>query len=399
MYKLVCVHCGAEYPPDAIVYNCEKCGHLLAVKYDLSKITITHEEILQRPISLWRYKEFLPVKIEPVTLQEGGTPLYHLKKLGEEMGLTNLYAKHEGMNPSGSFKDRGMTLGVSMAKQLGKNIVACASTGNTSASMAVYAAKANMPAVVLLPAGHVALGKVAQALMHGAKVISIRGNFDRALEMVHELCISHGIYLLNSINPYRLEGQKTIGFEVVDQLGCVPDRIVLPVGNAGNISAVYKGLCEWKEIGYIDRIPKMTAIQAEGAAPVVAAIKGQLPEVVVEQNPETVASAIRIGAPVNAEKALRAIRETGGTAESVTDAEILAMQRDLARYEGIGVEPASAASVAGIRKMAEMGLLDKDEKIVCVVTGHLLKDPETVIKQCAPPIEIDPTIEALLAVL
>ena len=399
MYKLVCVHCGAEYPPDAIVYNCEKCGHLLAVKYDLSKITITHEEILQRPISLWRYKEFLPVKIEPVTLQEGGTPLYHLKKLGEEMGLTNLYAKHEGMNPSGSFKDRGMTLGVSMAKQLGKNIVACASTGNTSASMAVYAAKAGMPAVVLLPAGHVALGKVAQALMHGAKVISIRGNFDRALEMVHELCISHGIYLLNSINPYRLEGQKTIGFEVVDQLGCVPDRIVLPVGNAGNISAVYKGLCEWKEIGYIDRIPKMTAIQAEGAAPVVAAIKGQLPEVIVEQNPETVASAIRIGAPVNAEKALRAIRETGGTAESVTDAEILAMQRDLARYEGIGVEPASAASVAGIRKMAEMGLLDKDEKIVCVVTGHLLKDPETVIKQCAPPIEIDPTIEALLAVL
>ncbi|WP_319379225.1 threonine synthase [uncultured Methanocorpusculum sp.] len=399
MYKLVCVHCGAEYPPDAIVYNCEKCGHLLAVKYDLSKITITHEEILQRPISLWRYKEFLPVQIEPITLQEGGTPLYHLKRLGEELGLTNLYAKHEGMNPSGSFKDRGMTLGVSMAKQLGKNIVACASTGNTSASMAVYAAKANMPAVVLLPAGHVALGKVAQALMHGAKVISIRGNFDRALEMVHEICITHGIYLLNSINPYRLEGQKTIGFEVVDQLGCVPDRIVLPVGNAGNISAVYKGICEWKEIGYIDRLPKMTAIQAEGAAPVVAAIKDQLPEVVVEQNPETVASAIRIGAPVNAEKALRAIRETGGTAESVTDAEILAMQRDLARYEGIGVEPASAASVAGIRKMAELGLLDKDEKIVCVVTGHLLKDPETVIKQCAPPIEIDPTIEALLSVL
>ncbi len=399
MYKLVCVHCGAEYPPDAIVYNCEKCGHLLAVKYDLDEITISHEELLKRPISVWRYKEFLPVKIAPVTLQEGGTPLYHLERIGEELGLDNLYAKHEGMNPSGSFKDRGMTLGVSMAKQLGKNIVACASTGNTSASMAVYAAKANMPAIVLLPAGHVALGKVAQALMHGAKVISIRGNFDRALEMVHELCITHGIYLLNSINPYRLEGQKTIGFEVVDQLGCVPDRIVLPVGNAGNISAVYKGLCEWRDVGYIDTLPKMTAIQAAGACPIVSAIKGNFPEVIVEQNPETVASAIRIGAPVNAEKALRAIRETGGTAESVTDEEILAMQRDLARYEGIGVEPASAASVAGIRKMAELGLLDRDEKIVCVVTGHLLKDPETVIKQCAPPIEIDPTIEALLAVL
>ena len=399
MYKLVCVHCGAEYPPDAIVYNCEKCGHLLAVKYDLDEITISHEELLKRPIKLWRYKEFLPVKIEPVTLQEGGTPLYHLERLGEELGLKNLYAKHEGMNPTGSFKDRGMTLGVSMAKQLGKNVVACASTGNTSASMSAYAAKANMPAIVLLPAGHVALGKVAQALMHGAKVISIRGNFDRALEMVHELCITHGIYLLNSINPYRLEGQKTIGFEVVDQLGCVPDRLVLPVGNAGNISAVYKGLCEWRDVGYIDTLPRMTAIQAAGACPIVSAIKGHLSEIVVEPNPETIASAIRIGAPVNAEKALRAIRETGGTAESVTDAEILAMQRDLARYEGIGVEPASAASVAGIRKMAEMGLLDRDEKIVCVVTGHLLKDPETVIKQCTPPIEIDPTIEALLAVL
>ncbi|MBO5431024.1 threonine synthase [Methanocorpusculum sp.] len=399
MYKLVCVHCGAEYSPDAIVYNCEKCGHLLAVKYDLDKITVTREELQSRKIGVWRYKEFLPVKIEPVTLQEGGTPLYHAKRLGEELGLKNLYVKHEGMNPSGSFKDRGMTLGVSMAKQLGKNIVACASTGNTSASMAVYAAKAGMPGVVLLPTGHVALGKVAQALMHGAKVISIRGNFDRALEMVHELCVSHGIYLLNSINPYRLEGQKTIGFEAVDQLGCVPDRFVLPVGNAGNISAVYKGLTEWKEIGFIDSLPKMTAIQAEGAMPVVNAIKGNLPEVVVEKNPETVASAIRIGAPVNAEKALRAIRETNGTAEFVTDAEILAMQRDLARLEGIGVEPASAASVAGIKKMAEQGLLDADEKIVCVVTGHLLKDPETVIKQCAAPIEIDPTIEALLSVL
>ncbi len=399
MYKLVCVHCGAEYSPDAIVYNCEKCGHLLAVRYDLDKITVTREELQSRKIGVWRYKEFLPVKIEPVTLQEGGTPLYHAKRLGEELGLKNLYVKHEGMNPSGSFKDRGMTLGVSMAKQLGKNIVACASTGNTSASMAVYAAKAGMPGVVLLPAGHVALGKVAQALMHGAKVISIRGNFDRALEMVHELCVSHGIYLLNSINPYRLEGQKTIGFEAVDQLGCVPDRFVLPVGNAGNISAVYKGLTEWKEIGYIDTLPKMTAIQAEGAMPVVNAIKGNLPEVVVEKNPETVASAIRIGAPVNAEKALRAIRDTNGTAEFVTDAEILAMQRDLARLEGIGVEPASAASVAGIKKMAEQGLLDADEKIVCVVTGHLLKDPETVIKQCAAPIEIDPTIEALLSVL
>ncbi|MDD1702975.1 MAG: threonine synthase [Methanoregula sp.] len=399
MYRLVCVHCQATYPADEIIYNCKKCGHLLKVEYPLDEITVKKSTWDSRPLTLWRYKELLPVRIDPVTLHEGGTPLYHLKRLGDEMGLKNLYAKHEGMNPSGSFKDRGMTVGVSMALQLKMKSVACASTGNTSASLAVYAAKAGIPAVVLLPAGHVALGKIAQALMHGARVISIRGNFDRALEMVHELCLTHGLYLLNSINPYRLEGQKTIGFESIDQLGCVPDRIVLPVGNAGNISAVYKGLLELEALDFIDRLPKMTGIQAAGASPVVRAIKENLPEVVPEQNPETLASAIRIGAPVNAEKALVAIRKTGGTAESVTDEEILAMQRDLARKEGIGVEPASAASVAGIRKLVEMGAIDRDEKIVCVVTGHLLKDPETVIKQCEPPTEIDADLSSLLSAL
>jgi len=315
------------------------------------------------------------------------------------MGLNHLYAKHEGMNPSGSFKDRGMTVGVSMALQLGKKSVACASTGNTSASLAVYAAKAGIPAVVLLPAGKVAVGKVAQALMHGAKVISIRGNFDRALEMVHDLCLSHGLYLLNSINPFRLEGQKTIGFEALDQLGEVPDRFVLPVGNAGNISAVYKGFLELQELGFMDRLPMMTGIQAEGSSPVVRAIHENLPEVIPELHPETVATAIRIGAPVNAEKALTAIRMTGGLAESVTDEEILMMQRDLARKEGIGVEPASAASVAGIRKLVEQGKIDRDERIVCVVTGHLLKDPDTVIKQCEPPTEIDADLPSLLSAL
>jgi threonine synthase len=399
MYHLECVNCGAKYPADEILYNCTKCGHLLAVQYPLDEINVTRAIWDKRPISVWRYKELLPVHGEPVTLQEGGTPLYHLKKLGEEMGIPHLYAKHEGMNPSGSFKDRGMTVGVSMALQLGKKSVACASTGNTSASLAVYAAKAGIPAVVLLPAGKVAVGKVAQALMHGAKVISVRGNFDRALEMVHDLCLSHGLYLLNSINPYRLEGQKTIGFEAVDQLGQVPDRIVLPVGNAGNISAVYKGLLELQELDFIDRLPRMTAIQAQGSSPIVRAIRENLPEVVPEQQPETIATAIRIGAPVNAEKALMAIRKTGGLAESVTDDEILRMQRDLARKEGIGVEPASAASVAGIRKLAENGMIDRDERIVCVVTGHLLKDPDTVIKQCEPPIEINADLPSLLFAL
>jgi len=399
MERLVCVNCGAAFPADEILYNCTKCGHLLAVRYDLDTITISKKTWEKRPISVWRYRELLPVHIEPVTLQEGGTPLYHLKRLGKEMGLSQLYAKHEGMNPSGSFKDRGMTVGVSMALQLNKRSVACASTGNTSASLAVYAAKAGIPAVVLLPAGKVAIGKVAQALMHGARVISIRGNFDRALEMVHDLCLSHGLYLLNSINPYRLEGQKTIGFEAVDQLGGVPDRFVLPVGNAGNISAVYKGLLELQELGFIDSLPMMTGIQADGSSPVVRAIRDNLPEVIPEMHPETVATAIRIGAPVNAEKALTAIRKTGGLAESVSDEEILHMQRDLARKEGIGVEPASAASVAGVQKLVNSGAIDRSERIVCVVTGHLLKDPDTVIKQCEPPTEIDADLPSLLSAL
>ena len=399
MYHLACIHCGARYPPDAVIYTCKRCGHLLEVRYPLGEMRIDRKEWKKRPLSVWRYRELLPVAGSPVTLREGGTPLYPLEQLGKEMGLRSLHAKHEGMNPSGSFKDRGMTVGVSMALQLGKQTVACASTGNTSASLAMYAAKAGIPSVVLLPAGKVALGKVAQALIHGARVIAIRGNFDRALEMIHELCLSHGLYLLNSVNPYRLEGQKTIGFEVLDQLGGVPDRIVLPVGNAGNISAVHKGLTELKDLGFIDSLPRMTGVQAEGSAPVVRAIREGLPEVIPEPAPETVATAIRIGAPVNGEKALAAIRKTGGTAVSVSDAEILAMQKALASREGIGIEPASAASVAGVRRMVEEGIIDRDERVVCVVTGHLLKDPETVVKQCAPPVEIDADMASLCSAL
>lgn len=399
MYRLICVNCGSSYRRDEIIYECRECGHLLTVEYDLRDLHISLEEWRRRPLSVWRYKELLPVSGVPVTLEEGGTPLYHLKRIGEELGISHLYAKHEGMNPSGSFKDRGMTVGVSMALELGKKVVACASTGNTSASLAAYAARAGIPSVVLLPAGKVALGKVAQALMHGARVISVRGNFDQALEMVHELCITHGLYLLNSVNPYRLEGQKTIGFEVFDQLGKIPDRLVLPVGNAGNISAIYKGYKELLELGLIDRIPKMTGIQAEGSSPVVRAIEENLPVVLPEPEPETIATAIRIGAPVNAEKALTAIRSTGGTAIRVSDDEILAMQRSLAQKEGIGVEPASAASVAGVKRLLEDGIIDKNESIVCVVTGHLLKDPETVIKQCNPPVEVDADLTSLLSVL
>jgi threonine synthase len=399
MHQLACIHCGSVYRPEEIIYSCRACGHPLEVRYDLDGLGIDRKEWNRRPLAVWRYREILPVQIPPVTLREGGTPLYHLEAIGNELGLRQLHAKHEGMNPSGSFKDRGMTVGVSMALQLGKRSVACASTGNTSASLAMYAAKAGIPAVVLLPSGKVALGKVAQALIHGARAITIRGNFDRALELVQELCETHGLYLLNSMNPYRLEGQKTIGFEVLDQLGEVPDRIVLPVGNAGNISAIHKGLRELRELGFIDGLPMMTGVQAEGSAPVVRAIEENLPEVIPEPHPETVATAIRIGAPVNAEKAMRAIRTTGGTAISVSDAEILSMQRALASREGVGVEPASAASVAGVKKLVAAGVIDRDERVVCVVTGHLLKDPETVVRQCEPPLEIEPDLPSLLSVL
>jgi len=365
------------------------------VVYDYSEISLSRED-LKGPLSVWKYKALLPVSREPVTLKEGGTPIYHLRSIGKEVGLKEAYAKHEGMNPSGSFKDRGMTVGVTKALELGMKSVACASTGNTSASLAVYGARAGIPVIVLLPAGKVALGKVAQALMHGAKVISIKGNFDDALRLVRELCVENGIYLLNSINPYRLEGQKTIGFEIVDYFGWeVPDRIILPVGNAGNITAIFKGLSEMKRLGIIDRVPKMTGIQAEGSAPIAKAIKSGAASITVEEHPETVATAIRIGDPVNAVKALNAIRASGGTAETVNDEEILAAQKMLAMKEGIGVEPASAASVAGLIKLRRMGVIEKDERVVCVVTGHLLKDPETVIKNCDKPVEVEATKEAI----
>ena len=399
MYHLECIKCGAKYPADEVIYTCKKCDGLLDVVYDYSKIHLARED-LKGPLSVWKYKALLPISREPVTLKEGGTPVYHMKKIGAEIGLKEAYAKHEGMNPSGSFKDRGMTVGVTKALELGMKSVACASTGNTSASLAVYGARAGIPVIVLLPQGKVALGKVAQALMHGAKVISIKGNFDDALRLVRELCVENGIYLLNSINPFRLEGQKTIGFEIVDFFGWeVPDRIVLPVGNAGNITAIFKGLNEMKNLGIIDRIPKMTGIQAEGSAPIVKAIKSGAKEITAEEHPETVATAIRIGDPVNAVKALNAIRKSGGTAETVTDEEILNAQKMLAVKEGIGVEPASAASVAGLIKLRNMGVIEDDERVVCVVTGHLLKDPETVIKNCDKPIEVEASEAAIEKVL
>ncbi|AAB89930.1 MULTISPECIES: threonine synthase [Archaeoglobus] len=391
MYRLKCIECGKEWGDEN--YTCE-CGGLLEVEIDLDEVEIDFR-LDGSNITVWKYRSLLPVKIDPVTLKEGGTPLYRAERLEKEVGVRRVYVKHEGLNPSGSFKDRGMTVGVTKALELGRKAVACASTGNTSASMAMYAAKAGLKAYVLLPAGKVALGKVAQALMHGAKVIGIDGNFDDALRIVREVCSREPIYLLNSINPFRPEGQKTIAYEIADEIG-VPDRVVLPVGNAGNISAIYKGFKELREVGLTDSMPKMTGIQAEGAAPIYRAFKEGKEDITPMENPETIATAIRIGNPVSAKKALRAIYSTNGLAEVVSDSEIIEAQKFLAAKEGIGVEPASAASVAGLRKLAANGMLDPDETIVCVVTGNLLKDPETVVRVCGEPVKVEASVEAVI---
>lgn len=395
-----CVNCNAKYDDNEVIYNCKECGSVLEVVVDIDKSDVPRETFDCRKDVLWKYKEFMPVdETKIVSLDEGGTPFCKCNKLGEELGI-DLFVKVEGSNPTGSFKDRGMSVGMTKARELGVDTVGCASTGNTSASLAAYAARAGLRCVVLLPSGKVALGKLAQAMFHGAEVLSVNGNFDEALETVTALALEKHLYLLNSINPYRLEGQKSIGFEIVHELGWKsPDRIVLPVGNAGNISAIWKGIREFKNAGYIDEVPMMTGIQAEGAAPIANAFRKNTMDVAIVENPETVATAIRIGAPVSSIKALKAIYDSNGYSETVTDDEILAAQLDLARKEGIGVEPASAASIAGVKKLVEEGIVDKGEQVVCIVTGHLLKDPNTAINACKDPIEIDADIEALKKVL
>jgi threonine synthase len=392
-YSLQCIECGKELNSDEH-YVCPFCGGLLEVKISLSEVEVNFR-LDGNNLRVWKYASLLPVKSEPVSLNEGGTPLYRIEYIEREAGIKSVFVKHEGLNPSGSFKDRGMTVGVTKALELGKKAVACASTGNTSASMAMYAAKANLKAYVLLPAGKVALGKVAQALMHGARVIGIKGNFDDALALVRKVSEEENFYLLNSVNPFRLEGQKTIAFEIVDELGYVPDRVILPVGNAGNISAIYKGFRELRELGLIESIPKMCGIQAEGANPVFRAFLKSGKDIEAVENPETVATAIRIGNPVNARKALTAIYESKGVAVQVSDSEILEAQKKLASEEGIGVEPASAASIAGLYRMVESGEIEKDERVVCITTGNLLKDPETVIKVCGEPVEVEANIESI----
>ncbi len=343
-----------------------------------------------------RYREFLPVtdKTPIVTLKEGGTPLLYSKTLSKLAGKgIEVYLKYDGMNPTGSFKDRGMTMAVSKALEQGSRAIMCASTGNTSASASAYAAKAGIRCIVIVPEAAIAKGKLAQAMIHGAKVITIKGNFDEALTLVKEITQKYPVTLVNSINPYRIEGQKTGAFEICDELG-VPDYHAIPVGNAGNITAYWKGYKEYYHLKKIKSLPKMLGFQAEGAAPIV---RGEIIE-----KPQTVATAIRIGNPASWRQAESARDESGGLIDMVNDNEILDAYKLLADREGVFVEPASAASVAGVLKLVRKGYFKKTSgkskslKIVCVLTGHGLKDTERAIEAAPEPVSLSPRMDLIV---
>ena len=338
---------------------------------------------------LREYREYLPItdKTPLITLHEGNTPLIKAEKIGKELGGIELYFKYDGLNPTGSFKDRGMVMAVAKALEEGSKAIMCASTGNTSASAAAYAARSGIQCIVVIPDGNIALGKLAQALMYGAKVIAIKGNFDEALKAVVDITNKYPITLVNSINPFRLQGQKTSAFEICDTLGKAPDYLAIPVGNAGNISAYWMGFKEYKENGKISNLPKMIGFEAEGSAAIV--------QNRVIENPQTLATAIKIGNPASWKLAVNAANESNGFIDSVTDNEILEAYKMLTREEGIFAEPASAASLAGVIKTYKAGKLKKGDVVVSVLTGNGLKDPDNAIKICNAPIKVDNNIEEI----
>lgn len=338
---------------------------------------------------LREYREYLPItdKTPLITLHEGNTPLIKAEKIGKELGGIELYFKYDGLNPTGSFKDRGMVMAVAKALEDGSKAIMCASTGNTSASAAAYAARSGIQCIVVIPDGNIALGKLAQALMYGAKVIAIKGNFDEALKAVVDITNKYPITLVNSINPFRLQGQKTSAFEICDTLGKAPDYLAIPVGNAGNISAYWMGFKEYKENGKVSNLPKMIGFEAEGSAAIV--------QNRVIENPQTLATAIKIGNPASWKLAVNAANESNGFIDSVTDDEILEAYKMLTREEGIFAEPASAASLAGVIKTYKTGKLKKGDVVVSVLTGNGLKDPDNAIKICNAPIKVDNNIEEI----
>jgi threonine synthase len=396
-----CINCRSDYKTAEMIYECPRCHDLLEITYDYEQMASETNTRLwrSRPFSVWRYLEHIPIsnKTRIVSLGEGGTGLHKSENLADDLSLNKLRIKFEGENPTGSFKDRGMTVSVSKALEVGIKIVACASTGNTSASLSAYAAKAGLRCVVLIPSGKIGQGKLAQAIAHGATILEIEGNFDDALRSTIELTKRNKmIALMNSVNPFRIEGQKTLALEICDQLDFKsPDVIVVPVGNAGNISAIWKGFEELFKMRMIEKVPRMIGIQAEGAAPIASAYKQKDSEIHIVQKPETIATAIRIGAPASWKKALRAVRDSQGTMETVSDEEILQAQKEIARREGLFVEPASASSVAGLKKLLQQDLIDRDEEIICIATGHGLKDPQIVTRIGKSPIRTKADITSI----
>jgi threonine synthase len=338
---------------------------------------------------LFRYKKYLPItkKTPMFTMGEGETPLVRVDTLAKQMGCAELYFKLEGCNPTGSFKDRGMVMAIAKAIEDGSKAVMCASTGNTSASAAAYGARFGLKVIILVPKGKIAVGKLAQAIAYGAEIIAVEGNFDQALKVTRILAEKYPITLVNSLNPYRIEGQKTSSFEIIDDLGYVPDYLFIPVGNAGNITAYWKGFTEWKNNGKVDKTPIMMGFQAEGAAPIVK-------NMIIEA-PQTIATAIRIGNPASWKSAVAARDESGGIIDSVTDDEILAAYKLMAGKEGVFGEPASAAPLAGLLKMLKQGKSYKDKRIVCIVTGNGLKDPDIPTRYVAPFPELPADLEVI----
>src|SRR6266550_3247251 len=394
--------CGASFELNERIYVCRHCGSLLDVEKSfaaLADASALRALWLARRVSLdakdqsgvWRYRELLPFADDApiVSLGEGNTPLYDAPRAARYCRLPALKLKHQGCNPTGSFKDTGMTVAVTQAVILGARTVVCASTGNTSASLAAYAARADLACAILVPQGQVSSAKLAQSLDYGARVLQIEGNFDAAMRVVRELSEDESIYLVNSINPFRIEGQKTVAAELLEQLEWqAPDHLVVPGGNLGNSSAFGKGLWELRELGLIDRLPQISVVQAEGAAPFAHLFARRASTTLDEdaaadfapiEHPTTLASAIKIGAPVSWQKAWRAVLRTGGGVLSVTEEQI-ADAKAIIGTDGVGCEPASATTVAGIKKLVAEGKIQSGQTVVAVLTGHLLKDPEYVTK-------------------
>jgi threonine synthase len=398
-HQLRCVHCravpAADTPPSPS-FRCAQCGELLEVIYpELAGVgrefglrlrEIWRERktssLLDDASGVWRFRELLPhvQRHHVVTMSEGNTPLLPLEKLASKLGTGPLFAKHQGMNPTGSFKDTGISVAISMARAQGFSSVCCASTGNTSASVAAYAARAGMTSIVLLPAGQVASGKLAQALEYGAVVMELDTDFDGCLRILHEVVQEFPVYLLNSVNPYRLEGQKTVAFELMEQLDWrVPDHVIVPGGNLANSSALGKGFIELQGLGLIATLPRVSIIQAEGANPLVRTMRENDGRELVRVNAETRATAIRIGNPASWRKAVSVLKKTGGECEQVSEHEISSAKVELGAA-GAGCEPASAATLAGLKKLAKTGFVKAGETVVLVLTGHMLKDVDAMLE-------------------